>query len=1430
MLRLPIILKLLQDRANMKSYLLAPMIVMIALCQFRLLRAALAHRNELAANQTDNVQTTTSPTARPTLNAAATSSPSGQLASSSMDTATSGSESSPSFARDSYEAKQEQQLAQQASMAGVDLYPNHRNYPIEPYPSASYTSLAVSSTPSSMSMSHQQQLNSLLNRDHHDSSAQVANINPKPPNDFANLPEQSNSSASLYLDNYTNQAQIDLQDNSDLYKQQLIDSSGTSSLLHTGLLQNLTASLFPAKQASNNATLSTLSELLNKTKQIQSAPPTSTAHSYFGAPTSNPGKNSATTKTGTYSSIFSINNPQATSASLLESQYSSILDQLRSGQPRAQSNSGQFGFRDPRQQGRSEPSSSSGFFSSPSAKLATSYQISDHKSTLPTGPITGRYISDLAGLTQTSAYKSAPNIYSTYLPFKDNQINSQASSNGPTTLNMATLYDNYLADNGYKFPLVVNNIKTYQQPTSELHKPSASQAVVRNFNTNQPGSNYHYVQQHNSNSQNHLDKIIYHSTPFRPSIVSPPQSITETAGARQQTFPEGNKLIPFNLSNQVGAASDDKRQTVYSTNGQAITSNRFSKDNTRLNSGELGGDTLTSHTTSTTAPSVGTDELEFGHNFSQQSQSLRSHLHNSGSTSNATVQPSTRHPTQPTGVLQPDLSHLNLDTNQKGSHFNRSDPTILGASTPTQLSSSSSLLFDLYEREIDSQIQEALYGDQHLSTPFMGVVRPIPPTSANLQPSPSTSWFEKVAPSSSNIYEESVNGNLAETWSKPLTLSNQAGYIHPVSSGSRPNRYLSSDSLATALHELPTFSTSDLQPLYASSPGYPLLATSNAQDSLASTTSMVSALTPHLMSGYPAHVNQLSDSTLKLSLVDGLMKQSESTTPMPIGTTTASTLVSTTPTPSSSSVWPSILSKLQSSPLSSLLATPLAHFYSRNRNNKKQTQQQQQNSAASQTVNYISQPTNNPPLQLYPMLNAKHLLSLLGGASDQPSSTSSNAQSVLEPQLSNNNQRIKSQQMAQLAANLLAAASESSPQQWNHLQASLVQPISPNPYLPSTSEEQDLSSLLAGLSPSFSSSVNIHDGNFLAQASVAAANNGEGSSVAGGAGGALGLAGGGISPFIWRSIFSPATWARKQSSSGSSSIGAYSPANSTASISNSNGQNNKETPRNQQTSSPPPFTSLFSSSSLQTQHPGSHKANENSSSYNQPQPGTKGKLSMPLSSLFGGATSHLFGQPAGGLASHASGASLLPLINSQMEALKRPLKLKIKILRIPVAVYDHSVSGQSNLAIGQQAGGLTSSVKYTSAVEPSAAASHLQSSLSASLLAGMNCPLPHTSEQQLIPHTFDQHLLMTSNNAAGASLPSNLVQMSPLAGTASNNAPTRSSPPAPDLGFMLNSQASTSSSASSLDGPLGLQAEISQTSDLLESPSSLHSRSVYAKQ
>lgn len=1417
------------------------MMIIIASCRLGLLPATLAHDQELATNETDYPSSPTNSLGRQ----ASPKPTSGELHSNSQvvssasstssstanagDTATSGSETSASFLsiRDSYDAKQEHQLAQQASMAGVELYPNHRNYPIEPYPSASYTSLSVSSTPSSTSHQQMQQINSLLNRDHHD-SAQLANINSKLQADYSNLPEQSGSNVSLYMDSFSHH---DLQDNS--FKQHLSDSIGASNLLHTGLLQNLTASLFPAKQNGSNATLSTLSELLNKTKLNQSSSLPTTVNSYFGASPTSQAKVSAnlgSIKGSAYSTYVPSSMTSGQASAFIDSPYSSVLDQLRSS-----TNSGQFGFRDTRQQGRSEPLSSSGLFVPTTTKLSTGYQLSEHKPLLATGPLTGRYIGDLTNIPQTSGYKTASTLYNTYMPYKDNQLAPQANPNGIQGLNMASLYDNYLVDNGYKFPLVVNNVKSYQQPTDELHKTSASQSVVRNLNQASP--NYQYAQQQqSSNSLNQLDKIIYHSTPFRPSIVSPPQSLSEISGSRQQT------LIPFNLSNQLGSSSEHKKQTVYSTNGQAINSNRFHKDNsnTRLNSGEPGGDTIDQHATTTTAPSVGTDELEFGHQFSQQSQSLRSHQHNSGS--NVSAPPATRHPsyasntpsslsTQPPGLVQ-----MNYESDFRAQQSNQTSPATVSPSASPQLTGNSALLFDLYEREIDNQIQEALYGEQHLSTPFMGIIRPTQAAPATLQSSSSSNWFDKVAPSSSNIYEETVNSNLADSWARPVSSSNQAAYMHPIMTGARANRFVGPESLATALQELPNFSTSDLQPLYPSGPSYPLIAAASNQDGI-SPASLVSALAPHLISGYTSNVGQISDGTLKLSLVDGLIKPSESTTALPISTTTSPSPTTAAPS-SSSSVWPTILLKLQSSPLSSLLATPLSHLYSKNKNAKKPNQQQP-TSSASQKVNNYSQPTSSSLLQLQPMMNAKHLFGVLGANGDQSLGTASSSHTALsQGHPESTNHRLKSQQVAQLAANLLAAASETTQHQWNPLQVTLAQAISPNPYLASPTEEQDLSALLASLSPGFASSANMHDGNFLTAASGGGltVNNGESSGPTGS--GVLGIAGGGISPLIWRSIFSPASWARKQSGSSSNNIAGYSNTSATVSApvtsNNSNGQSNQQSPRNLQisSSSSPQLSSIFSSSSLpMQQQQGSHKANENSSSHNQQQLGIKSRINLPLSSLFGSATSHLFGQSANGMNNNPSSSSLLPLINSHVEALRRPLKLKIKILKIPVAVYDQTPATQSHPVASLQAGSSLNS-RQTAAIDPMAAASQMHSSLSASLLARMSCPLPHPPEQQLIPHTLEQHLLMQTDNGGGPSLMTNLAQISPLQ-TSTPSASTVRSSLAGDLGFVMSPPTSTNGGQSVFDGPLSpLQGftEINQPHDLQESPSSTQTKTTQVKQ
>lgn len=1148
----------------------------------------------------------------------------------------------------------------QASTANVHhQHPNHRNhqnYPLEPFTgAASYSSITVSTpAPSVLPFNQSSGSFSTSNQQQHHTSSQNDNALNTFSNSYGNQAAQLDR---LYSSSSSGNGE------SHNYNYILPGGSSGGSTLNTGLIQNLTASLFPIKQLSN-ATLYTLSELLNKTRQTS---PTYSQFSNGYKPTFNlayPAYFSTQPSQATIGSASSSSNanPLATAtnygidSSVLGNaeQQLNLFDYIRPNQ---------FGFRQP-SQGRyhSQVPSSSAFFRHSAGSPGQSSKSNS-------GPLQNQYNSytslpNSAEQYFTSAldnnlhpgYKTSSNIYNTYIPFKDN-INSLPTMTNGQSLNMA-LY-------GYKLPLMVN-------------KPMSSFATSSNNNNNPNniGSGYQFIQQHNMNNQNHLDKVVYHSTPFRPSIVSPPlssvssnpnttpssvlsstpasssgqqnnQVSSSTLNQRTKMDSGDSKSLAFgSLSSSSSAISDSKSD--YTTNGQANNASKYSSVKDSSNS-RVGG-----------------------------SDSNGAQYNNKGLSSN-----NDKTSTTTTSTMSP-LATDDGSSMYDGLRAHNSTIDKQSTITPSQ-----EMLFNLYEREIDNQIRDALYSEAPHATAeslLPGVTR-----ASNV----AADWFEKSA---QTLYEDPSVEQTLSSWDRPVALGTHGGYHLPTGSGATTRIR---DPLAEALQELPTFSASDLQPIFPAGPAYSLLPTSthdpssyhepqqppSASQPLAS----FSSLFPFTNQQHGHHNPMGLDSEINSKLTSFQQPSTSHST-----------------TPSSSSSQPAglqaILIKLHSSPLSSILSAPLSQLYSTfprpYRNNKKPSSHSQQHSSKQQNnhqqsiLNAYNQLSSGVPSSLFSHhtfggISGKQLLSALSNGNslfDTLVSASSNSHKTFEsPQSVMKQKQQQKQQQAALSAaiNPFQAAALLQAQAGNII------------YIPAGSEPtSELTMIGRATTP----------GGFIATHPASFA---EPPTQAG-----FGLSGTGITPLIWRSIFSPVHWARKQSTS-------------------SSGQSSGQLLQASNLS--PAINSQSSSSSQASFLQGSHKL-ANSGQETSVGSGSNAAISMNKQQL----PAHL-------------NAIFAPSTGQKGSIQKRP-KIKIKILKIPVAYYEQAPSGSGSL---QGAAAAAPAI--------SLAPSQLQPAVTASLLASLPCPLHQGTLQPA--HTLEQHILNQSTStmplSATSVLPSLPLQAQP---------------------------------------------------------------------
>lgn len=1203
-------------------------------------------------------------------------------------------------------------------------HPNHQDYPLEPYPSASYSSLVTVAPPSSylLHRDRHQTTNGASNHQPHDYSEGFNSTVMKFNNSFGNQSPLSNlagggsesaaSEANNHVSNY---------------------GSSSSSSLNTGLIQNLTASLFPVNQLSN-ATLLTLSELLNKTRQVGSQLNQQFSNGYKPAA----GLNELGYPASNY---FTSNQQQPQQSLSLNDQQYGLFDYNH------------FGFRETASPYH-QPSSGSSYFRSagsqhkPMNSLASNLNYNDNSANSN---------NNLRG----SGYKTSSNIYNTYLPYKDN-LNSMPTMTNGQSLSMA-LYDNYLDNGGYKMPLLSNG----------LSKGTSNPGFATNGYTSNNSPSYQYVQQHNINNQNHLDKIVYHSTPFRPSIVSPPpmssptptpglmsstsmvppmQSVTDSSSSgglnQVRLIKSDEKPMPFASLSSSSSAISDASKAEYNSNDQSNKqSNRYpsssassmSKDQMGRFTTEASKSTTSSTTTSTPPSATNTEPFE-----PERRQ-------------NASAKPSDSSISKTTGALQ------------------QFDLKEVPGNPP--LSTGQAILFDLYEREIDDQIREALYGSGSGAT-----------VKGNQPDAIMNSFREQQRPlQTMGGYDPSgaEQHNLAANWDQPVALGSHESYA-PSFNPSRPRPILggqptSLDPLSAALQELPTFSASDLQPIFPTMPAYSLLPPAPASSAYETfgADAPLTALTSQL---YPIHHAGGGSTTHVFGHENGYMTASQPYSPY--SSSSSSSSGSGQQSSSSALSLPALLFKLHSSPLSSILASPLTHLYAslpRNRNKKPSSGQQSKKpvtAASNNSYRYSLSPSslfaNHPPNR---PSGGKQLFKVLGGASySDLMALSSGEQKSISIAQQQQQQQQEAATLAAATASILASELPLTP-----LQAALLQTQAANMYLGANTADTDL----------------LHGSSLASdQAGGLRASNPTESSGSHATGG-FGLTGGGISPLIWRGIFSPNYWAQKQSTT-------------------SSGQTtNIRGGRNQQTAATAAIKSIaaaplsFNPFSSLAHNQGSHNQ-KSAASNDQPTGAGSGKsqlqsqFHLPLSSLLRGslASQYLSNQLASA-SSNSVSQHQQPQQQQSSQQVGSPAKttlvqkkprLKIKILKIPIAFYDQPTS------IGGQTAGSTPVLSHS--VLSSA------STDGASFLAGLPCPLSHTGYQPA--HTLEQHLLGQQQ-----------ILSSPSGGLTAHQPPAPLMSPFQFSGAHLVQHTSAAPANASVENPsISIQGftDINQPNDLQVSP------------
>lgn len=1082
----------------------------------------------------------------------------------------------------------------------------------------------------------------------------------------------------------------------------------SSNNLNTELIQNLTSSLFP-KRSLSNATLQSLSELLTKTKQLQQQKQSDSlnqqVHSSYESPIYY--QPSMRLQQPYYNSSFygrHLNETNKNLDALLNEHTYGLLGFLNTENNR-------FGFRD------NNYHSHNNHHQHHSQLSPTSAQSKQHF-TLYDGPKSKHTKSDLL-------YSKTPsNIYNTYLPYAGSSSANIASAqspimmtNGQQALNFA-LYQSLLNDEPtIKWPLSMNKGDSSNNNTSKYGSLNHNlRGMVNNMHDqysptgSQTVNGYQYIQQQSSPSnQNQLDRLTYHSTPFRPAIASLASSF-QSSGSQQQvlnnfTTSNSNKtryLDSTGASRQSMLGLPDALSSTHSmSSAPSDTSiNAPGRYLTKAEAARAAQSNAADRNTAHRATPTGQD-YDTSSEMRSRNQSMLSQQPNSSQ-------------------YQTSAAASNQSQSSSTKQQQHQQPITIHSGAPA-------ILFELYEREIDNQIREAIQADHqqhhsHLGPALLNMATassnwlgssevPTSPLSSLASTLSNSLIHEGAASSASNIAalpfgaQDKPFRSIASAPISPFTYAAQPMFPYytqrpPSPWSGSPMQAASSttsstqvpaissqsnqptDSLAAALQDLPTFTAADLQPLVSNSagisglPSYSMLSVSHQKPEPAySESSPSSSLLPSSAeSWFTANTGEfypppfvfpeptLANDLSKVYSHNYQHNQPHHSSNNAINNASNShTIGQSYGSGGGTGGLSAMLFRLPPGPLTSILTSPFSHLYAnlpRYRYGKKQPSSQ--SSSASQTS------ASNASL--------KGFWSMLGNAAGNDIVVRDSTSFSDGKQHKTTSNKYQSNRIAAiLAANLLAASgSLNTGQQINPMQlASLVQLHANLMEQPNNQLSNDLAS-----SPD-SSQVNPYLMNLLESTSMDSVAHAESPETWANSFLPTGSA---ITPQTWRSIQSAMQWNRKWQ-------------------------------QHQPQSFSNPYEAQKPTPSASKQHSTSSTTSE-SSKLNNGSSGLFGRhISTPLSLLLGGASTpltHLLG-PSGG-----SSQSLLAPAPTETTSLRiSPPRLKIKILKVPVAVYDNGSELRGAAATTQLAQGYN--------LLPA----HLQSALAASLHAHLPCAAFH---------------------------------------------------------------------------------------------------------
>ena len=883
---------------------------------------------------------------------------------------------------------------------------NHHNYPADHYPSASYTTMALKMAPlslgstlaagrqsgqgqpsSSVSQSQLQGLSlaQLLGGHFQQSDTQTQ------PNVFAfgDTSEQQLMSGGwndqllsfpLMGDtvqpssNSRNNLLVGLDDLSMASNQQVFNhnyglpssnpqpqGSHSAADFNAKLIQNLTASLFPVQKL--NSSMSTLSELLaDRNRQ----PPAQ--HNYGLAQQSSQSNNASSNSN--QSGPASASSPSNYLSALLGDQRLNlaVLDYIN----RPTSTNSAW----------SAPMSTSSSYGQTNVGTIRDFQAANQLGQMqnmrPQQPLSmsknqrpSQYQADRDG---PNVRKTSSNIYNTYTQMpaaravEEGAASRMKTTNGQS-LNMASnSYDTYL-ETTYKHPLSTGQRAAFR-PESTGTSNSNSNSNNNNNNNNNNATSYNNQYAHHRlvpATMGQLDKVVYQSNPFRPSIVNPPQQDSNGSLAHLLARPKGESEL---------------KSFPYESLSPTQNQNHFHNHNLGSDSFPAGGRLFNS--AERNASQFANGKPLFGPKFEPMREhddyhssldqfAIKNSAYNSSSASNLndirqqsagnqTASTTSGQPASGASQLERERANLMSDNGHSMNQLNNPQ-----------------LLLDLYEREIDNQIREAIHTDhqqrfqQHLTTAASS--SPVLAAGNSLAWPPSSSQslinFDSIEPADQ---QAPLAGSLAHSWPQQAptgalsslgTSSSMPAASQQVSTAAllRPESapLLSSpESLAAALHELPTFSASDLQPMVphqlqpaGSQAGLSLVPSGQShgsgqhQQTLGEADRDLSSLA-HFNSNANGYLGSPSSRALSNLLLASAMLQSPfmasqmqaDTYPGLVGSSSmASSPASKQHThhshsssshqsSSSAGGLPSLLLKLQSAgPLSSILTGPFAHIY-----------------------------------------------------------------------------------------------------------------------------------------------------------------------------------------------------------------------------------------------------------------------------------------------------------------------------------------------------------------------------------------------------------------------------------------------------------------------------------------------------------------------